>query len=76
MLTLMATLGIDKLTVADRLQLVDEIWDSLDVEPEPPLLSDAQRDELQRRLAVLEADPTAVSSWEEVEARVLARLRQ
>jgi putative addiction module component (TIGR02574 family) len=73
--SLMTTLGVDRLNLAERLHLVQEIWDSLDSEPEAPPLTDAMRQELDRRLAVLEANPNAVSSWEEVEARVLARLR-
>ena len=76
MSTLMNTLGIDRLSAADRLQLVQEIWDSLEGELQQAPLSDALRHELDRRLAALDANPAAVSSWDEVEARVLARLRK
>lgn len=74
--SLMTSLGIDRLSSAERSQLLEELLDSLDTEREPPILSEAQRQELDRRLAILEADPAAVSAWEEVEARVLARLRR
>jgi putative addiction module component (TIGR02574 family) len=69
-------LGIDRLSPAERVQLVGEILDSLDADREPPPLTEAQRQELDRRLAILEANPDGASAWEEVEARVLARLRR
>jgi putative addiction module component (TIGR02574 family) len=70
----MVTLGIDRLNAAERLQLVQEIWDSLESEIQQTPLTEAQRKELDRRLAALDANPGAVSTWAEVEARVLARL--
>jgi putative addiction module component (TIGR02574 family) len=76
MSTLMSSLGVDRLSPAERVQLVEEILDSLDADREPPPLTDAQRQELDRRLAILEANPAGASAWEEVEARVLARLRR
>jgi putative addiction module component (TIGR02574 family) len=74
--SLMASLGIDRLSPAERAQLVEELLDSLDVEPQPPALTDAQRQELDRRLAALDADRMAVSPWEEVETRILERLKK
>lgn len=74
MSSLMNALGIDRLSVADRVQLAEEILDSLDANREPPALSEDQRRELDRRLADVEANPAALSPWDEVEARVLARL--
>jgi putative addiction module component (TIGR02574 family) len=76
MSTLMATLGIDQLSFNERFQLVEEILDSLDADREPPPLTEAQRQELDRRLAALKANPSGVSTWEDVEARILARLRR
>ncbi|HVS38889.1 MAG TPA: addiction module protein [Gemmataceae bacterium] len=40
----------------------------------PPDLTDEQARELDRRLALMDADPTALRPWAEVEARVFARL--
>ena len=76
MARLMTSLGIDGLSPSERMQLVEEILDSLDDVRESYPLTEAMRCELDRRLAVLEADPSKVSSWEEAEARVLARLRR
>jgi putative addiction module component (TIGR02574 family) len=67
------SLGIDQLSVAERILLVEEIWDSIAAEEEELLLSEAQRQDLQRRLAVYEANPKAGSSWEEVKARLAER---
>ncbi|MGP0068908.1 MAG: addiction module protein [Isosphaeraceae bacterium] len=76
MSTLITALGIDRLSVGERLQLVQEIWDSLEDEVSILPLSEAQKQELDRRLASLDANPDAVVPWEEVEARALARFRQ
>ncbi len=76
MARLMTSLGIDGLSPSERMQLVEEILDSLDDVRESYPLTEAMRCELDRRLAVLEADPSKVSSWEDAEARVLARLRR
>jgi putative addiction module component (TIGR02574 family) len=66
-------LGIDRLTVAERLALVQEILDSVAAEQPRPPLSDAKRQELDRRLADAVANPTDGVRWEQVEAAALAR---
>jgi putative addiction module component (TIGR02574 family) len=66
----MKDLGIDRLSVADRLVLVMEIWDSIAANPESlPLIEDRKRS-LDRRLADLDANPTNVVTWEEIQARI------
>jgi putative addiction module component (TIGR02574 family) len=74
MSSLLISLGIDRLSPAERLRLISEIWDSLP-EPPPPNLTDEQARELDRRLALMDADPTTLRPWAEVEARVLGRLK-
>jgi putative addiction module component (TIGR02574 family) len=69
----MKSLGIDQLSVAERILLVEEIWDSIATTPDEVPLTDAQKAELDRRLAAYEADPGAGSSWEEVKARLRSR---
>jgi putative addiction module component (TIGR02574 family) len=61
-------LGIDQLSVAERILLVEEIWDSIAEEVNASELTQAQKGELDRRLAAMESDPEAGSSWEEVKA--------
>ena len=58
------------LPVAERVRLVEAVWDSISAVPEALPLSQWQRDELERRLAEFEADPDAGSSLEEVFARI------
>jgi putative addiction module component (TIGR02574 family) len=76
MSSLMNSLGIDRLSTDDRLQLVGEILHSLEVDRQSPELSPAKRRELDRRLAVLDAAETTLSDWNSVEARLLERLRR
>jgi putative addiction module component (TIGR02574 family) len=64
-----------KLSAAERLELIEELWDSLDEEDEALALTDAQREDLERRLAEAEADPTGGSPWEEVRERIRRRPR-
>lgn len=72
----MKDLGIDKMSIQDRLALVQEIWDSIAASPEEIPLSEAQRRELERRLAAHAADPNNVISWDEVKAQALARAKR
>ena len=61
--------------VHQRIALVQEIWDTIAAEPHPPLLTEAQRRELERRVAEDDANPNDVVSWEQVKAQALSRLR-
>jgi putative addiction module component (TIGR02574 family) len=67
-------LGLDRLSPEDRLTVAEAIWDSVAREVESAPLTEAQRAELERRLADSIARPDAVKSWEEIEARA-RRLR-
>lgn len=69
----MQSLGIDRLGAADRLALVEEIWDSLAATPEAVPITDAQKADLQRRLDAYKDNPKAGSPWEEVKARLQGR---
>jgi putative addiction module component (TIGR02574 family) len=62
---------IRDLPVADRVDLVERIWDSI-VEDEGEFqLTEAQKAELDRRLGAHEASPDRGSSWEDVKRRLL-----
>jgi putative addiction module component (TIGR02574 family) len=63
-------LGIDQLSVAQRILLVEEIWDSIATTEEEIPLTEAQKQDLQRRIAAHEANPKAGSSWEGVKSRL------
>lgn len=72
----MKELGIDRLEAQDRLALVEEIWDSLAADLEKLPLTQAQKQEVDRRLAAHRNNPSAAIPWEQVEAEALARLRK
>lgn len=57
-----------KLSLAERLQLVEDIWDSIASSPEDLPVTEAQRQELDRRLAEYRANPAAGRTWEEIRA--------
>jgi putative addiction module component (TIGR02574 family) len=70
------SLGIDRLSIAERLALVQEIWENIAAEVERSPLTESQRQEVDRRLAAHRANPEAAIPWEHVEAEALARLRR
>ena len=58
-----------ELPISERIQLVEDIWDSI-AEETPVLLhlSTTDQAELQRRLAAHKADPSSSIPWKEVRA--------
>lgn len=66
----MKELGIDRMSVEDRLALVEEIWDSIaNVNGDLPLTPE-QKDLLDRRIADLDANPANVLTWEQIKEHV------
>lgn len=64
--------GIDQLNNAQRLELISLIWDSLP--DDAPFVPPAWHlDLLERRVAAADAAPSAVESWESVQARLLKK---
>jgi len=53
-----------KLSVPERIELVEDIWDSIAEVPEELSLTDAQQAELDRRLKAYRLNPEEVSTWE------------
>ncbi len=76
MSSLLKSLGIDQLSVAERIELVQDIWDSIASTPEQLPLTEAQKQELDRRLAAHRANPGEAVPWEQVKAQAQARLRR
>jgi len=68
--------GLDKLPLDDRIAVAEALWDSIVNETEESPLSQAQQTELARRLADSDARPEAVTPWEVVKARALARAKK
>ena len=76
MIPTLAELGLEKCSVEDRLAVAEAIGDSVSREVEAAPLTDAQRKDLDRRLADSSARPNAVTPWEHVRDRALARGRR
>ena len=62
------------LSIDDRMRVIEAVWDSIADDADQLALTDAQRNELARRMAAHEANPHDVVSWESVRAAALARV--
>jgi putative addiction module component (TIGR02574 family) len=69
-------LGLDQLSAEDRLTVAEALWDSVAREIEAAPVPPAQLAELERRLADSITRPDAVTPWEVIKARALARARK
>lgn len=71
-------LDYSALTIPERLQLVEDIWDSIaaaaDAEALP--LTEAERLLLDERLDDRDAHPEAALPWSDVRARIVGKHRQ
>jgi putative addiction module component (TIGR02574 family) len=64
-----------QLSPAERIQLAEDLWDSVAAAPEAmPPLTEAQRAEIDRRLAGHVVDPASAVIWDDVRARLWSRL--
>ena len=63
-----------KLTPEERIELVEDLWDSIAENDMPPLTREEQ-EELDRRYAEHLRDPDSASKWEDAKARLLARYK-
>ncbi len=61
---------LKKLSIAERILIVEQIWDSIAAEQEHLELTKEQRDELDKRIADYYSSPDEGYSWEEVKNRV------
>ena len=61
-----------QLSVAERILVVEQIWDSIAADQEAMQLTAAQKAELDRRLDAYRKSPGEGSSWAEVKARIQA----
>ena len=63
---------IRELTPDQRLQLLEDVWETFELEPESLELSEGHRALIESRLQQLERHPESTVSWDEV----LHRLRK
>lgn len=62
--------SIKQLTVAERVRLVQDIWDTLQPTAEELPLTEEQRQLIDRRLEEHCRDPDSAIPWEQVKARI------
>lgn len=63
-------LGIDRLSVAERLQLIEEIWNSLPDNVDPQEVPEWHRVELAKRRQQADTQPGLGKPWRQVLARL------
>ena len=61
------------LSVSERIQLAQDIWDSVAQVPESLALTDDEKAEIDHRLSAYQKDPKAGSPWPVVRDRVKNR---
>ena len=60
-----------ELSISERLLLAQDLWDSvIDEDPDAVQLTEAQRQELDRRLEAYRQSPQEGSSWQQVKERL------
>ena len=62
-----------QLDAEQRLLFIEKVWESLRSNPSLVPMTDAQRQDLRRRLDEYQQDPSGNVSWEEVKRQVRAR---
>lgn len=62
---------IKKLSTAERILLVEEIWDSIAADKETFELTQEQKDELDRRSKWFDQNPGKGKTWKEIKAESL-----
>jgi putative addiction module component (TIGR02574 family) len=59
-----------ELTLSEKLQLLEDLWDSIALNPDQIPVLDWQKEELARRKAAYVQNPGSGSSWDEAKARI------
>ncbi|MBJ6983747.1 addiction module protein [Luteimonas sp. MC1750] len=63
-----------KLSVSERIQLAEDIWDSIPAEnPDAVTLTPVQLQEIRTRLDEHERDPSSAVAWDEVRSELFQR---
>lgn len=69
----MSQLSVFDLSPAEKLQLVEDLWDDLAANADDVPVHDWQLEELARRKANLANNPSSGLSWDEVKRRIRSR---
>jgi putative addiction module component (TIGR02574 family) len=66
--------NIKKLSVAERILIVEDIWDSIFSSEDDFPISDEQKKELDLRLAAYYKNPNEGKSWKEIKNNIQSQL--
>ncbi|MDO9100258.1 MAG: addiction module protein [Caldisericota bacterium] len=69
------TFDFDALSVPERIQLVEDLWDSVAASVDDVPVTAAQRDEIDRRIAAHVLNPQPATSWSDTRTHIEERLR-
>jgi putative addiction module component (TIGR02574 family) len=72
--SILAEKEILDLSVSERIQLAQDIWDSVAKIPESLALTDEEKAEIDRRLDLYHKEPNAGSPWSVVRDRIKNRV--
>jgi putative addiction module component (TIGR02574 family) len=62
---------IAEMPIQQRIQLVEDIWDSIAEVPEAVQIPEWHKQELEKRLQAYHANPDEGSPWQEVKKRIM-----
>jgi putative addiction module component (TIGR02574 family) len=65
--------ALHQLPVAERLKLIEELWDSIDAEAAGLPLPEWHKAEIDRRLEALDAGTSVGAEWDEVRRRIAGK---
>ena len=66
-------IDINELSPDERLDLIGDLWDSLNSKPDALALTDAQREELDHRIDDMDRDETLGIPWQDVLKQIRER---
>ena len=61
---------MNELSIAERIELVEDLWDSIAEKPEAVVLSEEQKQILDERIKEYQEDSNPGSTWNEVTKRI------
>lgn len=62
-------IDIEQISIAERIQLAEDLWDSILADPESLPVTDVQKQVLDRRLEKHYQEPDTGSTWQSVKNR-------
>lgn len=66
--------SLRRLAPAEKLQIIEDLWEQLSSSPEHVPVHEWQKLELDRRRARLQEQPESVVNWDEIKQRIRNRL--